>query len=193
MLGRAAALLATACLASPAASGSVDNGYAFDGGTPAQRQTVAAALAASSFDWQLVPGRITIHIRHGVPSTSTPREIWLDADLLDAGQFAWGVVQHEYAHQVDYLLFDDAARARLRQQLGGLDWCYSVPGLRHSDYGCERFASTFAWSFWPSSANCMRPSARGDESAAMAPTAFRALIAQLTSPQVERVNTARRH
>jgi hypothetical protein len=193
MLGRAAALLATACLASPAASGGVDNGYAFDGGTPAQRQTVAAALAASSFDWQLVPGRITIHIRHGAPSTSTPREIWLDADLLHAGQFAWGVVQHEYAHQVDYLLFDDAARARLRQQLGGLDWCYSVPGLRHSDYGCERFASTFAWSFWPSSANCMRPSARGDESAAMAPAAFRALIAQLTSPQLERVNTARRH
>jgi hypothetical protein len=193
MLGRAAALLATACLASPAASGGVDNGYAFDGGTPAQRQTVAAALAASSFDWQLVPGRITIHIRHGAPSTSTPREIWLDADLLDAGQFAWGVVQHEYAHQVDYLLFDDAARARLRQQLGGLDWCYSVPGLRHSDYGCERFASTFAWSFWPSSANCMRPSAWGDESAAMAPAAFRALIAQLTSPQLERVNTARRH
>jgi len=193
MLGRAAALLATACLASPAASGGADNGYAFDGGTPAQRQTVAAALAASSFDWQLLPGRITIDIRHGAPSTSTPREIWLDADLLDAGQFAWGVVQHEYAHQVDYLLFDDASRARLLQQLGGLDWCYSVPGLRHSDYGCERFASTFAWSFWPSSANCMRPSARGDESTAMAPTAFRALIAQLTSPQVERVNTARKH
>jgi hypothetical protein len=39
----------------------------------------------------------------------------------------------------------------------------------------------------------MRPSARGDESTAMAPTAFRALIAQLTSPQVERVNTARKH
>jgi hypothetical protein len=39
----------------------------------------------------------------------------------------------------------------------------------------------------------MRPSARGDESAAMAPAAFRALIAQLTSPQVERASTARRH
>ena len=193
MLGRAAALLATASLAIPAGSGGADNGYAFDGGTPVQRQTVAAALEASSFDWQLVPGRVTIHIRRGAPSTSIPREIWLDADLLDAGRFAWGVVQHEYAHQVDYLLFDDATRARLLEQLGGLDWCYSVPSLRHGDYGCERFASTFAWSFWPSPANCMRPTRRGDESGAMAPAAFRALIVQLTSPQVERANTARRH
>jgi hypothetical protein len=189
MLGRAAALLATASLAIPAGSGGADNGYAFDGGTPVQRQTVAAALEASSFDWQLVPGRVTIHIRRGAPSTSIP----LDADLLDAGRFAWGVVQHEYAHQVDYLLFDDATRARLLEQLGGLDWCYSVPSLKHGDYGCERFASTFAWSFWPSPANCMRPTRRGDESGAMAPAAFRALIVQLTSPQVERANTARRH
>jgi hypothetical protein len=193
MLGRAAALLATAALVSPAGSGGADNGYAFDGGTPTQRQTVAAALEASSFDWQLLPGRITIHIRHGAPSTSTPREIWLDADLLDSGRFAWGVVQHEYAHQVDYLLFDDALRARLLRQLGGFDWCYSLPGLKHGDYGCERFASTFAWSFWPSPANCMRPSTRGDESAAMTPAAFRALITQLTRPQVERASTARRH
>src|SRR5258705_9511882 len=111
MLGRVAALLATACLAFPVGSGGADNGYAFDGGTPAQRQTVAAALEASSFDWQFLPGRITIHIRRGAPSTSTPREIWLDADLLDAGRFAWGGVQHEYAHQVDYLLFGDATPA----------------------------------------------------------------------------------
>ena len=31
-----------------------------------------------------------------------PGQIWLDASLLDSGRFSWGVVQHEYAHQVDF-------------------------------------------------------------------------------------------
>jgi hypothetical protein len=82
---------------------------------------------------------------------------------------------------VDYLLLDDAGRAQLLQQLGGRDWCYGVPGLAHHQYGCERFASTFAWSFWPSPQNSMRPLRRGDESAAMAPAKFRALVTRLTS------------
>jgi hypothetical protein len=55
-----------------------------------------------------------------------------------------------------------------------------VPGLPHDEYGCERFASTLAWSFWPSPQNCMRPSATYDESAALAPRSFRRLVARLT-------------
>ena len=173
--------IAVAFLAFPAATSGAVGGYAFDGGTKKEREAVVAALEASSFDWTLLPVPITIRIVRGEPSRSLPREVWLDADLLDSGEFAWGVVQHEYAHQVDYLLLDDAQRALLLRELGGRDWCYSVPGLAHDQYGCERFASTLAWSFWPSVENSMRPTHPGDESAAMAPARFRALVTRLTS------------
>ena len=179
---RIAFLVAAACVAFPTStSGAALGTYAFDGGTTKERATVVAALDASSFDWTLLPGSIVIHIVHGEPSRSVPHEIWLDADLLRSGEFAWGVVQHEFGHQVDYLLLDDAERAQLLHELGGRDWCYGVPGLAHDQYGCERFASTFAWSFWPSRQNSMRPTHRGDESAAMKPVKFRALVARLTS------------
>jgi len=180
-LHRIAFLAAAACLALPATTSGAVGSHTFDGGTKKERATVVAALEASSFDWTLLPGPIAIHIVHGEPSRSLPHEIWLEADLLAAGEFAWGVVQHEFAHQVDYLLLDDAQRDLLLHELGGSDWCYSVPGLAHDQYGCERFASTLAWSFWPSRQNSMRPTHRGDESAAMAPAKFRALVSKLTS------------
>jgi hypothetical protein len=185
-LRRTAFVIAAACLSFPATTSGAGGSYTFDGGTKKERETVVAALEASSFDWTVLPGPIAIHIVHGEPSRSIPHEIWLDADLLNAGEFAWGVVQHEYAHQVDYLLLDDAQRALLLHELGGHDWCYGVPGLAHDQYGCERFASTFAWSFWPSRENSMRPSGRRDESAAMAPARFRALVARLTSRTARR-------
>jgi hypothetical protein len=182
VLHRLAVLTATACLAFPATTaGAGVGGYRFDGGTKKERETVVAALRASSFDWSVVPGPIVIHIVDGEPSRSIPHEIWLDADLLRAGEFAWGVVQHEYAHQVDYLLFDQTDRALLLKLLGGRDWCYGRSGLAHDQYGCERFASTLAWSYWPSTENSMRPIGRRDESAAMAPAKFRALVSRLTS------------
>lgn len=169
------AALAYAGLAS--ASG---GNYVFDRGTPAEQGQVRAALNVSSFNWSLVPAQITIHIVRGIPvSQSSPGQIWLDADLLDSGVFSWGVVQHEYAHQVDFFLLDDAKRATLEQALGGSDWCYGVANLAHAAYGCERFASTLAWSYWPSPDNSMKPQSPHDESAAMAPAQFRALVAQL--------------
>ena len=184
MLRRLAVFTAAACLALPATTAGAGGtgSYTFDGGTKKERETVVAALRASSFDWSVVPGPIAIHIVDGEPSRSIPHEIWLDAGLLDAGEFAWGVVQHEYAHQVDYLLFDEAQRAVLLKRLGGRDWCYRTPGLAHDQYGCERFASTLAWSFWPSPENSMRPTGRRDESAAMAPAKFRALVSGLLKP-----------
>ncbi|MEN3310852.1 MAG: hypothetical protein V7645_181 [Actinomycetota bacterium] len=188
---RVAFLVAAAYLALPTATSGAVGSYTFDGGTRTQRETVVAALEASSFDWILVPGPVTIHIVPGEPSRSLPREIWLDADLLDAGQFAWGVVQHEYAHKVDYLLLDEAQRDLLLRELGGRDWCYGVPGLAHDQYGCERFASTLAWSFWPSPENSMRPTRQLDESAAMAPAKFRALVSKLTSRTAAR--SVRKH
>ena len=123
MLHRLAVLTAAACLAFPAATAGAGGAgsYMFDGGTRKERETVVAALRASSFDWSVVPGPIAIHIVDGEPSRSIPHEIWLDADLLDAGEFAWGVVQHEYAHQVDYLLFDEAQRALLDSRGAAVD------------------------------------------------------------------------
>ncbi len=55
-----------------------------------------AALAASAFDWSLLPGTIVVHIGNVGCSFALPGEVWLDAGLLDAGRFAWAVVQHEF-------------------------------------------------------------------------------------------------
>jgi hypothetical protein len=150
--------------------------YVFDGGTGAERAQVRAALNASAFDWSLVPATIVVHIRRGNDSDAAPGHIWLDADLLDSGTFAWGTVQHEYGHEVDYFLLNDAERTTLAGVLGAQDW---FAGLAHSARGCERFASTLAWAYWPSPLNSMRPAGPGDESAALPPASFRALLARI--------------
>jgi len=153
--------------------------YTFVSGTPAEQATVRSALEASSFPWGLIPQTITIHIGSFGSSYSTYGQIYLDANLLDSGRFAWGVVQHELGHQVDFFLLDAAKRAQLLQLLGGRDWCYSISGLKHSDYGCERFASELAWAYWPSPDNSMKPTGPNDEAAAMPVAQFRALLTQL--------------
>jgi hypothetical protein len=165
--------------------------YVFDGGTPAQRAQVKAALDASAFDWSIVPAQVTIHVARGVESRAARGQIWLDSDLLSAGRFAWGAVQHEYAHQVDFFLLTPAERAQLNAALGGRVWCYSATPLAHARYGCERFASTLAWSYWPDRASSMRPRASADESAAMAPPAFRALLSRVLG--VSEAVSLRRH
>jgi hypothetical protein len=172
-------LLVALLSAAPGTSLARGSSYVFDGGTPAQRRQVDRALAVSTFPWNKVRATITIHIDRGSRSEALPGHIWLDADLLDSGQFSWGTIQHEYAHQVDFFLFSDGTRARLLRDLGGREWCYAVPDLPHEQYGCERFASTLAWAYWPSSSNSMRPESPSDESAAMRPQAFRTLMAGL--------------
>jgi hypothetical protein len=153
--------------------------YAFAGGTAKEQATVRSALAASSFDWGLIPATITFNIGSVGSSYSTYGKVFIDAKLLDAGRFSWGVVQHEMAHQVDFFLLDDAKRQLLEQRLGGQDWCYGVAGLKHSAYGCERFASELAWAYWPSPDNALRPTAATDEAAGMPVAAFRLLLAEL--------------
>jgi hypothetical protein len=150
--------------------------YSFQGGTAKQQETVRAGLNASAFNWSLVPQQIVVHIAPNLSSEASIGNIWLDANLLDAGMFSWGVVQHEYAHQVDFFLLDDAKRQTLNTTLGGRDWCYSVAGLAHGQYGCERFASTLAWAYWPNAQNSMKPAGAKDESAAMTPAKFRSLM-----------------
>jgi hypothetical protein len=163
--------------AQPALAGG--GSYAFSGGTAKEQATVRSALGASSFDWSLIPKTITVHIGAYGDSYSTYGEVFLDSTLLDSGRFSWGVVQHEFAHQVDFFLLDDAKRALLEQQLGGADWCYTTTGLSHSEHGCERFASELAWAYWPSADNSMRPSETNDEAGAMPVAAFRSLLAEL--------------
>ena len=179
-----APLLALAALLSLTGEAAAVGGrYVFAGGTPAQRGEVRAALDASAFDWSRVPARVTIHIATGEHAHALPGHIWLDAELLDAGRFAWATVQHEYAHQVDFFLLDPGGRVLMNAALGGLDWCYGIPGLDHAEYGCERFASTLAWAYWPSAQNALRPESRTHEAAAMAPGSFRSLLSRVLRPR----------
>jgi hypothetical protein len=152
----------------------------FIGGNRAERAQVRQALAASSFDWGLLPGTVVVHISPlEAGGYAIPGNVFLDSGLLDAGDFSWGVVQHEFGHQVDFLLLHDDDRSTLERVLGTNTWCEETAGFKHSDQGCERFASELAWSYWPSQQNSMRPESVGDESGAMAPDAFRALVAAL--------------
>ena len=178
---RNALILAHVALGLTGTAHAAGGNYVFEGATAAQQTQVRSALDASRFNWSVVPAQVTIHVARGRGSYSTPGHVYLDADLLRAGRFAWATVQDEYAHQVDFFLFDAAKRERLNRALGGKDWCYGVAGLSHGDYGCERFASTLVWSYWQSKDNAYKPSSKNDESAAMAPAKFRALVGQLLS------------
>jgi hypothetical protein len=182
-MARTLKLSLAALLAALAVTGTAQargGNYALEGGTSNQQAQVRSALAASSFDWGLVQGRVTIHIGPGLRTEALPGRIWIDSKLLDAGVFSWAIVQHEYAHQVDFLLLDDAKRSDLLNQLGGRSWWeIAGAGVDHGDLGSERFASTLTWSYWQSARNSLKPQSRSDESAAMAPARFRALMARL--------------
>src|SRR5713101_7131616 len=111
-------LLVVAGMASAPAAFARGGNYLFVGGNGAQRAQVQKALTASSFDWSVVPSTVTIHIAPNVDSHATRGDIWLDSRLLDSGRFSWGVVQHEYAHQIDFFLLTDENRAELQGLLG---------------------------------------------------------------------------
>ena len=154
--------------------------YRFDGGTAVERTQVREALKASSFDWSLVKAQVTIHIQRGTVSHAVQGEIWFDADLLDSGRFSWATVQDEYSHQVDFFLFTPEIRAQLQAALGAKAWCYENGSIQaHGDQGCERFTSLLPWAYWQSPDNAYKPTAKTDESAAMAPTRFKALLSRL--------------
>ncbi|HET7571230.1 MAG TPA: hypothetical protein VFJ77_01025 [Gaiellaceae bacterium] len=177
-----AAALLVALLAVPAAlaGGSRAAGGAplvFDGGSAAQRAQVRSALRASAFPWAVLPQAVVVHIAHGAPDQALPGQIWIDADLLDAGTTSWGVVQHELAHEVDLLLLDPASRAALARLLGGSAWWSG--GVAHGDDPAERFASTLAWAYWPSPENVLEPASPRDEAGHVAPALFRATLARL--------------
>ena len=168
-----------AALALAAPASAAGGTYVFEGGTERERAHVRAALEASAFPWDLVPATIRIHVAPGLTTEAAPGEIWLDSRLVAAGRFAWAHIQHEYAHQVDFFLLGARERAHLNRLLGTRVWCGGAGHLAHHLYGCERFASTLAWAYWPSKDNALRPGRKGVESAAVAPAQFRATLASL--------------
>jgi hypothetical protein len=140
-----------------------------------------------------VSERVVIHISRGASSHAAPGAIWLDAGLLDSGRFAWGVVQHEYAHQVDYALLTEPMRATLHGLLQGTSWW---GGEGHAGLDCERFADALAWAYWPSADNVMKPLSATDEGGQVAPAVFRAALVGLLQHGSARITasvSAKRH
>jgi len=173
-------LVLAVLLCAPASSALAAGGdYGFEGGSFRQQRQVHAALETSVFDFGIVPRRVTVHIGGYGVSSSTPGHVWLDSGLLDSGRFAWPTVMDEFAHQVDFFVLDAPRRAILQERLGASAWCYEVAGLGHGAYGCERFSSMLAWAYWPAKENAYRPTSAQDESAAMTPAEFRALLGDL--------------
>jgi hypothetical protein len=175
LLAILASTAATFMVAGPASA--AGGTYVFDGGSAKQQTTVRAALAASTFNWSLLP-QIKIHVAKGSDSFAKPGEIWLDADLLDSGAFSWETIQHEYAHQIDFALLDAPKRAALRAVLGGSDWCYETPGLGHQAHACERFADKVASSYRIGTGTTTARSL-ASSSASTAAAKFRALLTGL--------------
>jgi len=160
----------------------------FVGGTLDEQRQVTDALQVSAFDWNALPAVVDVHIVPGADSHALPGDVYLDANLLDAGPLSWGVVQHEFAHEFDFYFLHATDHTTLLQTLGGLAWFANGPvgtapdgQVVHEQLGSERFASTFAWAFWPSAANVLKPKSKRDEAAAMAPARFRSLIASIVA------------
>ena len=170
------AFAAALCLAGGAQA--AGGNYVFVGGSDEAREQVRAALEASRFDWDLVPQQVTIQISRCGCAGARPGLIVLDEDVLVRSPFgaryAWGIVQHEYAHQLDFLLFGHRERWAIRRVLGGKDWCYERRGVAHDDHGCERFATMVAWSHWRSPDNLQGPGWASRPP--VRPAAFRRLV-----------------
>lgn len=155
-------------------------GFVVDGGSARERAQIEAALAASAFDWRVLPITVQVHVQPGVASRATPGHVWLSSELLASGKFAWAVIQDEFAHQVDFFLLDSSRRELLIAALGGESW-YERAGVPHHRRGAERFAATLVWSYWPSRENSYRPRSAQDVSAALDPDRFRRLLEPLLS------------
>jgi hypothetical protein len=173
--------LSVGFLASAGDAFATGGNYLFEGGSPEAQAQVSAALNRSAFDFSIVPTRITIRITSCGCAGSRPGEIVLDETVLTSSPYgarhAWGIVQDEYAHQVDFFVLDVSDRRALLRRFGGKAWCYEVRGFAHDDYGCERFSTLVAWAYWRSPDNVRTPLWRGG--AALKRWEFRGLLGRL--------------
>jgi hypothetical protein len=103
----------------PAKADAAGGSYRFSGGSESARATMRNALEGSAFDWSLVPEPVTIEIVNRGCAGARSGVIVLDERLLESRPYGraytWGVVQHEYAHQLWWLALDDAQRSSLRE------------------------------------------------------------------------------
>jgi len=81
-----------------------------------------------------VPEQVTIRIAAGLAPSAQAGTIELDSGLVQAGRFAWGVIQHEYAHEVDFFLLNDTLRATLAQRSGSFVVADSEPARPRGAY-----------------------------------------------------------
>jgi len=176
----AAVFLALTIVQAPATA-AAGGGLSFDGGTPRERSTVRSALEASAFDWNVIAGHVTVHIKAG-GCYAGKGQIWLDPQMLADGREAWGAIQHEFAHQVDYFLLDDRTRRKLTGVLGAKLWWPGSRSFPHNEYGAERFASTLTWAYWPSPHNSLFRQAH-TEATAMPVLEFRRMLDTLVDPE----------
>jgi hypothetical protein len=158
------ALLGLLVVLAPATAQAAGGDYVFEGGSVEARETVRAALEISRFDFDRVPSRITMKITNCGCAGARPGLIVLDENVVTdtslGERYSWGLIQHEYAHQIDYFLLDDDDRTAVRRVLGGKAWCYEKEGLSHDANACERFADVVSWAFWPSEDNVLRDNAK---------------------------------
>jgi hypothetical protein len=132
----------------------------FSGGSDAARAEVVAALDASAFDWSVIGRPVSVQILDCGCAGSRPGVVVLDEEMLSSSPYGraytWGIVQHEFAHQVWWYALDDGRRSELRQVLGGAELCYEQLGVPHDAHACELFASTLGWAYWPVPGNPMQ-------------------------------------
>jgi hypothetical protein len=121
---RSILLLLVLAAFAPGEAGAAGGRYVFDGGSEAARAQVRAAPEASSFDWDVVPGTVVVRIRECGCAGARPGLVLLDERLLARAPYGvgytWGIVQHEFAHQVWDLALDEGARALVADRLGAL-------------------------------------------------------------------------
>jgi hypothetical protein len=145
----------------PTNANAADTSVVFTGGSETARAQVVAALHGSIFDWSLVGQAVTVEIRDCGCAGARPGAVVLDETMLSSQPYGrpytWGIVQHEFAHQVWWFALDDEQQSELKGVLGGSDLCYEQPGLPHDAHACERFASTLAWAYWPVAGNPAEP------------------------------------
>jgi len=109
----------------PANADAHGGSYTFSGGSEAAQSEARNALEASAFDWGLVPETVTLQIIDCGCAGARPGVVVLDETLLEATPYGraytWGIVQHEYAHQVWWFALDDEQGGVLQDTLGGAD------------------------------------------------------------------------
>ena len=144
----------------PGRAAAADVALEFSGGSDTARAEVVAALDASAFDWSVIGRSVAVQILDCGCSGSRPGVVVLDAAMLSSSPYGraytWGIVQHEFAHQVWSYALDDVRRSELQEVLGGADLCYEQPGVPHDAHACELFASTLGWAYWPVRGNPMQ-------------------------------------